>query len=142
MQGAEERQLRRMSNTPQGGANEGNTADDALPVNQGSHLPASCCEPHKRAHSPLLAAGLASESQSGSVPYGRRSLSRFIGTAGIFNRGYSLAQKWHFFANRRPVLFHLGMKALAGNRSMPPVNGEGVKPWPKGRSISVRNRFL
>ncbi len=29
-------------------------------------------EPHKRAHSPLLAAGLASESQSGSVPYGRR----------------------------------------------------------------------
>jgi len=32
MQGAEERQLRRMRNTPQGGANEGNTADDALPA--------------------------------------------------------------------------------------------------------------
>jgi len=35
MQGAEERQLRRMSNTPQGGAIEGNTADDALMVDQG-----------------------------------------------------------------------------------------------------------
>ncbi len=34
MQGAEERRVRRMSNTPQGGANEGNTADDAFPVNQ------------------------------------------------------------------------------------------------------------
>jgi len=32
MQGAEERRLRRMTNTPQRGANEGNTADDALPV--------------------------------------------------------------------------------------------------------------
>jgi len=36
MQGAEKRRLRRMTNTPQRGANEGNTADDALPVNQGS----------------------------------------------------------------------------------------------------------
>jgi hypothetical protein len=32
MQGAEERRLRRMNNTPQGGVNEGNTADDALPM--------------------------------------------------------------------------------------------------------------
>jgi hypothetical protein len=32
MQGAEERRFRRMPNTPQGGANEGNAADDALPV--------------------------------------------------------------------------------------------------------------
>jgi hypothetical protein len=30
MQGAEERRLRRMGNTPQGGAIEGNTSDDAL----------------------------------------------------------------------------------------------------------------
>jgi hypothetical protein len=30
MQGAEERRLRRMGNTPQGGAIEGNAADDAL----------------------------------------------------------------------------------------------------------------
>jgi hypothetical protein len=35
MQGAEERRLRRMSNTPQGEAIEGNAADDALMVNQG-----------------------------------------------------------------------------------------------------------
>jgi len=35
MQGAEERRLRRMSNTPQGGAKEGNAADDALPVTRG-----------------------------------------------------------------------------------------------------------
>jgi len=36
MQGAEERRLRRMgSNTPQGGAIEGNAADDALMVDQG-----------------------------------------------------------------------------------------------------------
>ena len=35
MQGAEERRLRRMSNTPQVGAIEGNAADDALMVNQG-----------------------------------------------------------------------------------------------------------
>jgi len=34
MQGAEERRLRRISNTPQGGATEGNAADDALMVNQ------------------------------------------------------------------------------------------------------------
>ena len=35
MQGAEERRLRRMSNTPQGEANEGNAADEALMVDQG-----------------------------------------------------------------------------------------------------------
>ena len=34
MQGTEERRLRRMSNTLQGGAIEGNAADDALLVNQ------------------------------------------------------------------------------------------------------------
>jgi len=34
MQGAEERRLRRMSNTPQGEAIEGNAADDALMVDQ------------------------------------------------------------------------------------------------------------
>jgi hypothetical protein len=39
MQGAEERRLRRMSNTPQGGAIEGNAADDILMVNQGSCSP-------------------------------------------------------------------------------------------------------
>ena len=38
MQGAEERRLRRMSNTPQGGAIEGNAADDALMVDQGGGL--------------------------------------------------------------------------------------------------------
>jgi hypothetical protein len=32
MQGAEERRLRRMGNTPQGGAIEGNAADDVLLV--------------------------------------------------------------------------------------------------------------
>ncbi|MFC1866984.1 hypothetical protein ACFL0H_02460 [Thermodesulfobacteriota bacterium] len=32
---AEERRLRRISNTPQGGAIEDNAADDALMVNQG-----------------------------------------------------------------------------------------------------------
>jgi hypothetical protein len=37
MKGAEERRLRRISNTPQGEASEGNTADDALMVDQG-HL--------------------------------------------------------------------------------------------------------
>jgi len=35
MQGAEERRLRRMDNTPQGGAIEGNAADDALMVIRG-----------------------------------------------------------------------------------------------------------
>jgi hypothetical protein len=35
MQGAEERRLRRMSNTPQGGAIECNAADDAFMVDQG-----------------------------------------------------------------------------------------------------------
>jgi len=35
MQGAEERRLRRTSDTPQGGAIEGNAADDALVVDQG-----------------------------------------------------------------------------------------------------------
>jgi len=35
MQGAEERRLRRMNNTSQGGATEGNTADDALMEIQG-----------------------------------------------------------------------------------------------------------
>ena len=38
MQGAEERRVRRMTNTPQGGAIEGNTADDALMVDQGNPL--------------------------------------------------------------------------------------------------------
>jgi len=32
MQGAEERRLRRMGNTPQGGVIEGNAADDTLMV--------------------------------------------------------------------------------------------------------------
>ena len=36
MQGVEERRLRRMSNTLQGGATEGNAADDALMVDQGA----------------------------------------------------------------------------------------------------------
>ncbi len=36
MQGAEERRLRRMRNTLQGGALEGNAADDAWMVDQGS----------------------------------------------------------------------------------------------------------
>jgi len=35
MQGAEERRLRRINNTPQGEATEGNTADDSLMVDQG-----------------------------------------------------------------------------------------------------------
>ena len=35
MQGVEERRLRRMSNTPQGEATEGNAADDILMVDQG-----------------------------------------------------------------------------------------------------------
>ena len=35
MLGAEERRLRRIDHTPQGGAIEGNAADDALMVNQG-----------------------------------------------------------------------------------------------------------
>ena len=35
MQGAEERRLRRMGNTPQGEAIEGNAADDVLLVDQG-----------------------------------------------------------------------------------------------------------
>jgi len=35
MQGAEERRLRRMKYTPQGGAIEGNAADDTLMVDQG-----------------------------------------------------------------------------------------------------------
>ena len=39
MQGAEEPQLRRMNNTPQGGAIEGNAADDALMVDQGAPFP-------------------------------------------------------------------------------------------------------
>ena len=45
MQGAEERRLRRMSNTPQGGAIEGNAADDALMVDQGGltlHFHSAC----------------------------------------------------------------------------------------------------
>jgi hypothetical protein len=37
MQGAEERRLRRISDTPQGEATEGNAADDILLVNQGKH---------------------------------------------------------------------------------------------------------
>ncbi|MBW1861178.1 MAG: hypothetical protein JRJ02_02230 [Deltaproteobacteria bacterium] len=35
MQGAEERRLRRMKYTPQGGEIEGNAADDSLMVDQG-----------------------------------------------------------------------------------------------------------
>jgi hypothetical protein len=35
MQGAEECRLRRISNTPQGEATEGNAADDTLMVDQG-----------------------------------------------------------------------------------------------------------
>jgi hypothetical protein len=35
MQGAEERRLRRIGHTPQGGASEGNAADDILTVDQG-----------------------------------------------------------------------------------------------------------
>jgi hypothetical protein len=38
MQGAEERRLRRISNTPQGEAIEGNAADGALMVDQGHPL--------------------------------------------------------------------------------------------------------
>jgi hypothetical protein len=38
MQGAEERRLRRIKNTPQGEAIEGNTADDALMVDQDLYL--------------------------------------------------------------------------------------------------------
>jgi len=38
MQGAEERRLRRMSNTPQGEAIEGNAADDALMADQGQSM--------------------------------------------------------------------------------------------------------
>ncbi|MBN2060044.1 MAG: hypothetical protein JW882_06470 [Deltaproteobacteria bacterium] len=39
MQGAEERRLRRISNTPQGGAITGNAADGALMVDQGMPPP-------------------------------------------------------------------------------------------------------
>jgi len=39
MQGAEERRLRRMNYTPQGGAIEGNAADDTLMVDQGGYFP-------------------------------------------------------------------------------------------------------
>ena len=42
MQGAKERRLRRMSNTPQGGAIEGNAADDALLVDQAYHVALFC----------------------------------------------------------------------------------------------------
>jgi hypothetical protein len=35
MQGAEERRVRRIGHTPQGGASEGNAADDILMVDQG-----------------------------------------------------------------------------------------------------------
>ena len=45
MQGAEERRLRRMSNTPQGGAIEGNAADDALMVDQGRNNGLTCLTP-------------------------------------------------------------------------------------------------
>ena len=38
MQGAEERRLRRINNTPQGEATEGNTADDSLMVDQGDRV--------------------------------------------------------------------------------------------------------
>jgi len=37
MQGAEERRLRRMNYTPQGGAIEDNAADDILMVDQGAN---------------------------------------------------------------------------------------------------------
>jgi hypothetical protein len=39
MQGAEERRLRRIRNTPQGGESEGNTADGFLMVDQGDSEP-------------------------------------------------------------------------------------------------------
>ena len=45
MQGAEERRLRRMSNTPQGGTTEGNAADDILMVDQGKDI---LCFGHRR----------------------------------------------------------------------------------------------
>jgi len=45
MQGAEERRLRRMSNTPQGGAIEGNAADDALMADQGNNESLDLCNP-------------------------------------------------------------------------------------------------
>ena len=38
MQGAEERRLRRINNTPQGEAIDGNAADDALMLHQGGAL--------------------------------------------------------------------------------------------------------
>jgi hypothetical protein len=38
MQDAKERRLRRINNTPQGEANEGNAADDFLMVDQGLFL--------------------------------------------------------------------------------------------------------
>jgi len=38
MQGAEDRRLRRMNYTPQGGEIEGNDADDILMVDQGNTL--------------------------------------------------------------------------------------------------------
>jgi hypothetical protein len=38
MQGAEERRLSVLTHTPQGGANEGNAADDALMVDQGHRI--------------------------------------------------------------------------------------------------------
>jgi hypothetical protein len=43
MQGAKERRLRRINNTPQGEATEGNIADDALMVDQGIDLEIDTC---------------------------------------------------------------------------------------------------
>ena len=61
MQGAEERRLRRMSNTPQGGAIEGNAADDALMVDQGKysvfHSKVGCAIGHERAAPTYLRGG-------------------------------------------------------------------------------------
>jgi hypothetical protein len=38
MQGTEKRRLRRIGHTPQGGASEGNAADDILTVDEGDSL--------------------------------------------------------------------------------------------------------
>jgi len=43
-------------------------------------------EPQKRAHSPLLAAGLASESKNGKLPYGRRFPAACSGELQLFYR--------------------------------------------------------
>ena len=52
MQGAEERRLRRMNFTPQGGEIEGNAADDTLMVDQGivSVLTLAVCDCYNMCH--------------------------------------------------------------------------------------------